>query len=444
MTLLFSIAIGLLILGILVLVHELGHFFAAKACKIRVLTFSIGFGAPLFKRVYGDTEYRISTIPFGGYVRMAGDNPEEQSSGSPDEFNAKPVWQRAVVAVAGPVANLIFAFILLWFIFIYGVGRPIYMDNLTIGGVSPNSAAQEAGLLAGDSIISIDNHAAGSWDDIETHFTRQKQQYDITVLRNGSLYNETLAISYGDGGFPAEPMGGLLPPVPAVIGDVHPDSPADNASLEANDSVIAINGETVHSFFHLSAIINDQDANQHPFSFTIKRNNAILSKSITAAFDSTEQNYYIGIRVAAPETEVVRYSPLAAIPMSIGKSWEYTTMIFTVIGQLVSGQVSANQLAGPLGIIPASGMMAMQGLSPILNFMALIGINLAVLNLMPLVITDGGLLFFLGLEAVRKKPLAPENQAKINKYALLFFLALFIFVSFNDVRRLPELLRIFN
>ncbi|KMQ51638.1 Membrane-associated zinc metalloprotease [Chitinispirillum alkaliphilum] len=434
----------MLVLGILVLVHELGHFLAAKACKIKVLTFSIGFGRALIKKKYGDTEYRLSSIPFGGYVRMAGDNPEEQRSGSPDEFNSKPVWQRAVVALAGPVANLVFAVLLLWFIFIYGVARPVYMDNLNIGGVIENSSAQEAGFLPGDSILAINNQTVESWDDIENHFTRQQKQYEFTILRNNTTYDKTLNIEYSESGLPQQPVGGLLPPVPAVIGGINPDSPAEQAQLEKQDSVIAINGENVYSFYHLSTLINNHNREELPLTFTVKRGDTVLNKEITPEFNSEKETYIIGITVASPETELVRFSPLAAIPMSMEKTWEYTTMIFQVIGQLISREVSTNQLAGPLGIIPASGLMAMQGLSPILNFMALIGINLAVLNLLPLVITDGGMLFFLGLEAIRKKPLSPKTQANINKVAIIFFLALFLFVSINDVKRLPEILRIFN
>jgi regulator of sigma E protease len=143
-------------------------------------------------------------------------------------------------------------------------------------------------------------------------------------------------------------------------------------------------------------------------------------------------------------SRTIRYSPVVAVNKAFEKSWEYTTMIFDVIGKLISREVSANQLSGPIGIIPASGFMLFQGLSPLLNFMALIGINLAVLNLMPLVITDGGLLFFLLLEAIRRKPLSVKSQLFINKIAVAFFLLLFLFVTFNDFKRLPEYFRIFG
>jgi regulator of sigma E protease len=188
----------------------------------------------------------------------------------------------------------------------------------------------------------------------------------------------------------------------------------------------------------------EKNGSNDQMTFVISRKGTHLSLSVKPQYDQTAKRPLVGIRVGEGKSKKVRYAPYAAIGKGLDKGWEYTTMIFDVIGKLASREVSAKQLAGPVGIIPASGFIALQGLSPILNFMALIGINLAVLNLLPLVITDGGLLFFLLLEAIRRKPLSLKTQMLINKIAIAFFLFLFLFVTVNDIKRLPEYFKIFG
>ena len=177
---------------------------------------------------------------------------------------------------------------------------------------------------------------------------------------------------------------------------------------------------------------------------TVARDGKQLSTPISPRYNESEKRKLIGIRVGEGTARIVKYNVDAAFSLALDKTWEYTIMIFDVVGKLVSQKVSASQLSGPIGIIPASGFMVMQGLSHLLNFMALIGINLAVLNLMPLVITDGGLLLFLVLEAIRRKPLSVKTQLVINRVAIAFFMVLFLYVTFNDVMRLPDVFRMFK
>ena len=457
-----AIAAGVLVLSILVFVHELGHFIAAKACKFKVLAFAIGFGRPIFKYKHGDTEYRINSIPFGGYVAMEG-NAQEEESGSGADANAKeaqssapkskediigagdnskPIWQRAVVALAGPVANFIFALLTLWVAFVYGVDRPAYMDSTKIGIVINKSAGQEAGFLAGDSILSINGEKVSTWEQVQTMMAQQLVSYDITVARGNEIIEKNIQIEKSGARMPKDPTGGLIPArFPPVIGRVAQGGAAYNV-LEAGDSIISINGVHIFSFDQFAFIMMEYKPENGPVKIAIKRSGEPMDLELTPLFDSTRNRYLLGIEPAPEPTKFVSYGPIAALTPTMAKSWEYTTMIFDVLGKLFTGKVSANQLAGPLNIIPISGMMAFQGFSSILNFMALIGINLAVLNLMPLVITDGGLLMFLGIEAVRRKPLSVKVQVLINKIFLMLFLALFLFVSYNDILRLPDFLRL--
>ncbi len=443
MTSLLSIILGLVVLGILVFIHELGHFLAAKRFGIKVLAFSLGFGTPLYRRTINGTEYRIGAIPFGGYVKMAGENPEEERTGSADEFHSKPVWQRMGVAIAGPLFNYISAFIMLWVMFIAGIERPLYLDSPVIGAVVEGSVAELAGLVPGDSIAEVNGRRVYDWEEVETSFARQERSYTISVLRHGKRINFTLEMQPVGAALPKSPTGGLLPALPAVVGEVLPGSPAEKAGIMKDDILISINDRPIHSWFELVSAV-EKTASGAKVSIDLLRSKKKITVALIPQYDSIAKKPIIGVRVGEGGSRTIRYSSGRAVVKALDKGWEFTTMIFDVLAKLITRKVSANQLSGPLGIIPASGFMMLQGLAPVLNFMALIGINLAVLNMLPLIITDGGLILFLIIEAIRRKPLSLKTQLAFNRIAIAFFLALFIFVSLNDIRRLPEYFRIFG
>ncbi|MBD3345764.1 MAG: RIP metalloprotease RseP [Chitinivibrionales bacterium] len=440
-----AIVLGLIILGILVFVHELGHFLMAKWCGIRVLAFSLGFGKAFFKKKVGETEYRISMIPFGGYVHMAGEHPEDDGEGDPAEFNAKPIWQRAAVAFSGPFANVLFSFFLVWLVFIVGVEHPVYLDKPDVGWVSDGSPAAETGIQSGDKIISMDGNTIKSWNNIDDMFARQENDYALTLKRNDSTLTRTLRMPPVKGSdIPEYPSGGLLPAAPAKIGQVSPGSPADKAGFKSGDRVVKINGETIHSWYHLSELISKYDSENGPMEFVVQRNDSLKALTVIPEFDKQEERYLVGIGMGNIETRTIRYSALSAVPKALEKCWEYATMIYTMVRKLVLREVSVRQLAGPVGIVQMSGAIALAGLIPIMNFMALIGINLAILNLLPLIITDGGLLLFLAIEGIRGKPLSLKSQLLINRIALAAFIVLFMLVTLNDISRIPDLFRMFN
>ena len=443
MTSILSVVLGLLVLGILVFIHELGHFLVAKWCGIKVLAFSLGFGTPLYKRTVGGTEYRIGSVPFGGYVKMAGENPEEDRSGAPDEFPSKPIWQRMSVALAGPLFNYISAFLMLWIMFIVGTDRPLYYERPIIGLVADSSVASGAGLQAGDSITAINGKAVVDWESVETAFARQERSYSVSYVRGGVPGTAHMTMNHSGASIPKDPTGGLFPALPAVVAEVLSGSAAQDAGMRKGDVVKSIDGKPIHSWFELVSKVEHYRSDT-ALQFVILRNGSSLTIGLTPRYDTASDRSLIGVRVGEGETRIVKYSPVEAAAKALDKGWEFTTMIFDVLGKLASRKVSANQLSGPIGIIPASGFMMLQGLSPILSFMALIGINLAVLNLMPLIITDGGLIFFMLIEAIRRKPLSLRSQLIVNRIAIAFFLALFLFVSFNDVKRLPEYFKMFG
>ena len=439
---LLKIVLGVIVLGVLVLIHELGHFLAAKSFKIRVLAFSIGFGKILFHKTIGQTDYRLSAIPFGGYCKMAGEHPEDDQTNAPDEFPSKPVWQRAVVAAAGPLANFLTAMLMLWVMFMWGVERPTYYDRPLVGAIADSSAAKDAGLAVGDSIIAINNKPVATWNDIEDLFAMMGKRFDLTVARNGTVQHISLETGLKLGNGYKLPPYGMELPVPAVVGRVMENMPAAEAGLKTGDTILSIDNQKVLFWSQLTSLIQ-HGKNSTPLTFTIARGSARLTLPLTPKFDAKANYWMVGIGPGWEKARKVRYAPLPAWRKCLDKTRDYTVVIFVFLDKLVKKELSWKLMSGPVGIIPASGFMAFQGLSHLLNFMGMLGINLAVINLFPLIITDGGMLLFLALEAVRRRPLSLKTQLLINNIGIALFISLFLIITFNDITNLPEYFKMF-
>jgi regulator of sigma E protease len=331
----------------------------------------------------------------------------------------------------------------LLFTFLLGVDRPLYLERPVVGAVSEGSAAQRAGFLPGDSIFSINGKSATSWDNIQSALGSQSAIYKVNFVRESRI--ESVMFSppkIQGGGLPKEPSDGLLPAYPPVVGAVTGASPAQKAGLLQGDTIVSINGRHIYSWPQLSEMIVRYDSLSGGLNLVVKRFGALVNEKIVPEYKKDAKRYLIGIAPQSPRSIKVRYGFSAALDKTLRKTGDYTTMIFDVVAKLVSKQVPVQQLAGPVGIIQMSGIVAMGGISPILDFMALIGINLAVLNVFPLVITDGGLLLFLLIETIRRKPLSIKTQMLVNRLAISFFIALFLFVTYNDIMRAPALLKL--
>ncbi len=441
MTFALQIVIGIFLLGILVLVHELGHFAAAKKFGIRVITFSIGFGKPLFSKTVGDTEYRISAIPFGGFVHMAGEHADDEHEGKENEFTSKPVWQRAIVAVAGPLANVIVAILLLWLLFILGTRTQLQIKAPLIGTVEKESPAFVAGLEPGDSIVAINATAIHSWEQIKNIFSLRGKSYSVAFFRKGVKKEAHIIMgSEKSNELPKFPFAGLEPVFPPHIGEISKGSPAEKFGLQPNDKILAIDNISITTWLQIPQIVSGYDSLFGKMQVVLQRSDSIIIITVVPAFSEEHKRFLLGI---GPQTETVKYSAVQAIPKAFEKSWEFTFMIFDILKKLAQRDVSPKHLAGPIGIIQMSGAAAMGSLQFLLNFLALIGINLAVINLFPLIITDGGVLLFLIIEGVRKKPLTLKTQLLLNRIAIAFFIMLFVFVTFNDITRIPIMFRMF-
>ena len=425
-----SAAIGL---GLMVLLHEWGHFVVARLFGVRVDVFSIGFGPRIWGVRRGPTDYRISALPLGGYVRMAGDNPSEERTGAPDEFLSKPRWQRMLIALAGPTTNLLLAIILTAAIFVRGGQQPVYADKaVVIAGVVKDSPAQMAGLQAGDRIVSFAGIQNPDWDRIQLELALSAPGHveAVTIERSGQLiYTKVTAEPqpFVSTGYPAEPT---------LVGAVTHGLPAEAAGLLAGDTIVAANGQTISSPLSLSEIIQGNKGN--PLVLDIVRNGQNQKITLRPTFgDPGDGNPRWQIGIAFKFASTVRsYSA----PEAITKAGETSLilagkMIYTV-GDLFTGRVSLKQVQGPLGIVQESSRAAKQGFGNLVSLMALVSLSLGVLNLLPIPILDGGHILMLAIEGIMRHDLSLKIKERFVTAGMVFLLVVFLLVMYNDVLRL--------
>lgn len=425
-----SAAIGL---GLMVLLHEWGHFVVARLFGVRVDVFSIGFGPRLWGFRHGPTDYRVSALPLGGYVRMAGDNPSEERTGSPDEFLSKPRWQRVLIALAGPTTNLLLATILMAGLYARGAQQAVYADKpVVIAGVVKDSPAQTAGLQAGDRIISFAGIQNPDWDrvEIELALSAPGHMEPITIERGGQLIETKVAAQpqpFVSTGYPAEPT---------LVGSVTHGLPAEAAGLMAGDTITAANGQPISSPLRLSEVI--QENKGAPLVLDIVRNGENQKITLRPTFgDPGDGNPRWQIGIAFKFASALRsYS----VPEAITKAGETNLilagkMIYTV-GDLFTGRVSLTQVQGPLGIVQASSQAAKQGFGNLVNLMALVSLSLGVLNLLPIPILDGGHILMLAIEGIIRHDLSLKIKERFVTAGMVFLLVVFLLVMYNDVLRL--------
>lgn len=444
------VVLGLLGLSFLVFIHEFGHFIVAKWNGVRVKTFSIGFGKKLLKFRKGETEYCISLVPFGGYVAMAGENPEGEGEGEEVSdleergFASKSVGARASIAFAGPFVNILFAFLLLIVLYMKGVEEPLSND-LVVGFTIPNEPAAMAGVLPGDTITAIDGEPTKGWDDFRERIgVSLGANLVLTVRRDSGVVQipvvpTELVIPALDSLDSPTPMGigdiGVYPRHRVVVqGAPWEGSNAAKAGIMQNDTIFEIDGHKIFRYEDVSKIVNASAGDS--LHFTLLRGADTLHKTMVATYNEEYKRYMVGIQlgyVMFKETHIVKRGFVESVQKSAATNWKMTTSIFRYFKRLFQGQVKVDAFSGPVTIVAAMGNVWVSGFHQFLMFLALISINLGVMNLLPLAVTDGGLLMFLAIEKVRGKPLSQKAQALIQRIAFSFFLAFFIFITFLDL-----------
>lgn len=450
-----------LVLGGMIVIHEFGHFIVAKFFGIRVDVFSVGFGRRLFGFKRGDTDYRLSLIPLGGYVKMAGENLDEQVTGAPDEFQSKPKWQRLCVAVAGPTMNVLTALAIPAILGMIHYEVPAFLNQPpVVNAVVPASAAEKAGLQRGDVIISMDGQQNPTWRDVEDYIAiNPDQDVPITIKRGDEIKQLMLPVGsrkyeqevMGEAGF--EPYYG--PETRLVTLAVTSGSPGDEAGLKAGDEIVAVNGKPVElgagpggatvaaagEVLHGSAdVIREiQKTGEQPVTMTVKRGEETLTITATPKMDAGKPRIGFSPGPAGAEMIITRLSPVEALKHSFDMNMRILQLTKTALAQVFVGQRSARDtLTGPVGIAQIVGQAAEQGATPVFQLMGILSLNLGIFNLLPIPVLDGGLIFMILLEAflgLFGLPLTLRIKEKMMQVGFVMLMLLMGFVIFNDISK---------
>ncbi|MFH0919341.1 MAG: RIP metalloprotease RseP [Fibrobacterota bacterium] len=430
-----GIVLGVLILSFLVFVHELGHFLVAKRAGVRVETFSMGFGPKLLRFRYGETEYCISALPFGGYVKMTGQEDlgvPDATAGDPRDFRSQPIRTRIAIVAAGPAFNYLLALFVLTLMYASGV-REAISPAPVVGYVADSSRGQAAGFCAGDTLLTLQGKPVASWESAIMEIAlRSETPVPVTVRGAGGARALTLVPKKT--GREGIGVSGLYPAEPVILGGVVAGGPAEKAGLRTGDTVVAADGVPVPAWDALvDRIMSDS---LRPLALTVRNAQGLRTVTVTPEYNTREKRSMIGVSRGA--TYVKKRYPL---PTAFSKALRHTgddaLMIVKFLKALVSARVSVKSMAGPVGIVHLSGEVARSGFDVFLLFLAMISVNLAVVNLFPfLIITDGGVIFFLLIERFRGRPLTPRHQAAIQQAAIFAILALFLLITYNDIFRL--------
>jgi regulator of sigma E protease len=428
------------VLGVLIFVHELGHFMMARRIGVRVLTFSLGFGPKLIAFRRGDTEYCISAIPLGGYVKMAGESPEDARTGASDEFLSKSKWQRFQVLVMGPVMNIAFALIVMTFVLYQGAQLAKSEDQaVVIGGFSQKvKVAADAGLQVGDRIISIDGKEIASWKQLLMPIaTRAGRPVRITFERGGKILEREVvpvAIDRFDTGDI-----GILPVMHPEIIAVREGQPAQESGLRGGDVVLVADGERGVSRERLIELIKSHEGK--PLTLEITRDGH--PQTITVTPRKFGDDVLIGATISPLELKTVKPTFLGAIRLSARQNWEWTTLIFQTLGGLFTRDTSVKQLMGPVAIAGLSKEAADQpSWIPIFQLMAMISLNLGLLNLMPIPVLDGGHIAILALEGISRRDFSMKVKEKMLLAGFVLLLMLMVTVIYNDLMRIQWIERL--
>jgi regulator of sigma E protease len=423
-----------IVLGFLVFAHESGHFFVAKLFRVRVLVFSLGFGKRLFGFQKGATDYRVSLVPLGGYVRMAGDTPEENQPANPEEFLSKPKWQRFLILVAGPFMNILIAIAFMTIISM--VGTESIIIRPVIGEVTPGKPAARAGLLPGDRIVAINGEPMNDFDDMRLAIGMHGgTRLRIDYVRKGERRSTTLTPEREDSEFGPVGRAGIRPYLDTTVGRVKPGSPAATAGLHSGDRIVAVNGHPVSQLTELDTWFDA--AKKSAIVLDVVRGTAAgvefpLPQRFRTTLPTTSDasDPYRGF---IPPTEVHKLSFIPAVKDSIEQNWKMLRYAFITLGRLFRAEGSVKELSGPISIARISGEMLRRGWMNVIALMAMISLQLGIMNLLPIPVLDGGHIMILLVEGVARRDLSLRVKERIQQVGFAVLAALMIVVIYNDV-----------
>jgi regulator of sigma E protease len=427
----------LVLIGVMIIIHEAGHFWAARLFNVRVEVFSFGFGPRLFGFRRGDTDYRFSAILFGGYVKMTGEQPGDDNADDPNSFLAKPRWQRLIIAFAGPFMNVVLAVGLLTGLFMVKYEKLAGTDQRAfIGYVFPDSAAAKAAIHEGDLIVRLDDRTNPTWEDIAMkEVSSAGRSMNVVVERNGKQIQTSVMPVLDDRS--GVGSAGWAPKAEVQVGTLSPGMPAQKAGLQKGDLLISANGEPIESMHTLQDII--QRGGAKPVTIVYLRNGQKHAVTIQPLFTKNDgpPRWIIGF---LPERHLnlitTRLSLPEAFDESVRQNVKGATMIFKFLGGIIERRMSPKSLEGPIRIAQISGEAAREGPATFIMLMSMVSLNLAIFNLLPIPILDGGVIVLLLVEMLMRRDLSLPVKEAVFKVGFVFLMVVVAFVIYNDISKI--------
>ncbi len=424
----------LIMIGVMILIHELGHYWAARFFDVKVDTFSFGFGPRLFGFKKGETDFRFSAILLGGYVKMVGEQPGDEHANDPRSFLNKPRWQRLIILFAGPAMNMILAVAVLTGLFMVRFPKVSSHPSPEIGYIVPNSAAAKAGLHEGDRIVQIGDTVNPTWEDIDLkEVASADHPLSVWVVRNGArqLFTVTPTLDPKTGaGF-----AGWGEPGEIEIASALANSPAAKAGLEPGDIMVSVDGQPIHSTSKVHDLISG--AGGKPVDIVFSRHGKMMTAHLTPAMSENKggKEWMIGVSLQQKVVFVSLAFPQALVE-SVRENVKSAGFIYQLLRGIAERRMSPKSVVGPIGIVQISGEEAREGPIPYLGLMAALSLNLAVVNLLPIPILDGAAIFMLLVEMFMRRDLSLKVKEAAFRFGFVFLMAIVAFVLYNDISKL--------
>ena len=414
--------------GVLVTIHEFGHFIMAKMFGVYVKTFSIGFGKKLFCKKWGETEYCISLVPLGGYVAMLGEEPDEAEDDNPRNFNNKTKWQRILILVMGATLNIVLAIVLFTFVNAIHKPVPVWKDKpVVVGWVDNESPAFVAGLKYGDKIIYFDDKKVENWDQfLILVATNPNRTVKLRIERDGNLIEKEVKIV--EKGKDRAGYLGVFPALRVQVRMVMPGSPAEKAGIKPGDVVLSVNGKEIVK--GLEQFIESVKKSEGELDLKVERNGKVLNFKVMP--EGEGKNRKIGVVIELPY-KIVKLPLPDAFVTALKDTKKYTALTFSVIGKLLKGEMSIRSISGPVDIARISGQAARSGISNFIYIMGLISLQLGIFNLLPIPMLDGGHIFIILIEAIRRKDLSAKLKERITTVGFFILITLMTLVIISDI-----------
>ncbi len=423
----------LVMIGVMILIHELGHFWAARFFDVKVEAFSFGFGPRLFGFRRGETDFRFSAILFGGYVKMAGEQPGDESVSDPRGFLSKPRWQRLIIVFAGPAMNIVLAVGLLTGLFMVNYPKVPNADGpAVVAHVAPDSPAAKAGVKEGDTIISIDNVKDPKWEDVFLkEIASARRPLPVMIDRSGKRIVTTITPTLDE----QNGIGyiGWFGQSEVQIERVMPGMDAAHSGLQPGDVLVSINGKPIHTIHKLHEVIAASQG--QPVEILYTRNGTRAKTSVTPKYNNDEDRWMIGVQLS-PRIIMTKLPLPEAFRESIHQNVKSATLIYQFLVGIVERRMSPKSLEGPIRIAQISGEAAREGPAAFIGLMAMVSLNLAIFNLLPIPILDGGVILLLAVEIIMRRDLSLAVKEAVFKVGFVFLMAVVVFVIYNDISKI--------